>query len=103
MPDVSVISIGTLAANPDWGESEPVRTGHATTTLIQSPDANILVDPGLPARVLAARLGERASLAPDDITHVFLTSFHPDTRRGLLAFEPAARWSLREAREALLG
>lgn len=93
--DFSVISIGTLAANPLWGERDPVRTGHATTTLIRAGDTAILVDPGLPAPALAARLGERANLTPDDITHVFLTSFHPDVRRGLSLF-PDAPWLIHE-------
>lgn len=87
--DVKVISIGTLAANPLWGERQAVRTGHATSTLIVKGDARILVDPGLPGTVIAARLAERANISPADITHVFLTSFHPDMRRGLATFEEA--------------
>lgn len=100
--DVKVISIGTLAANPLWGERQPVRTGHATTTLITRGETRLLVDPGLPATVLAARLAERANLTPADITHVFLTSFHPDTRRGLAAFEEA-EWLIHEAEREGVG
>lgn len=99
--DVRVISIGTLAAHPLWGEREPVRTGHATTTLIRAGDRVILVDPGLPAPVIAARLLERAGLMPDRITHVFLTSFHPDTRRGIRAFDAATWWISEAEREAV--
>ena len=87
--DVRVISIGTLAANPLWGERQAVRTGHATTTLIVQGKMKLLVDPGLPGPMIAARLAERANLQPSDITHVFLTSFHPDARRGLEVFEDA--------------
>ena len=44
-----VISIGTLAAHPLWGEEHgQVRTGHATTTLVSTDAAQILVDPSLP-------------------------------------------------------
>ena len=75
--DVSVISIGALAANPLWGEREPVRTGHSTTTLVRTGDMVMLVDPGLPGEILGARLGERANLRPSDVTHVFLTCFRP--------------------------
>ena len=39
--DIRVISIGTLSANPLWGEREAVRTGHATTTLIQAGQRTI--------------------------------------------------------------
>lgn len=102
MADVKVISIGVLATNPMWGEKSPVRTGHATTTLIRADKANILVDPGLPGQAIAARLGERANLSPDAITHVFLTSFHPDARRGLGAF-PKAQWLMSEREREALG
>ena len=58
--DVRVISIGALAAHPLWDEREPARTGHATTSLIRTGKRVIVVDPGLPGAVLAARLSERA-------------------------------------------
>lgn len=102
MTDTRVISIGALAAHPLWNERAPVRTGHATTTLIRCRDAVILVDPGLPSEVVAARLGERAGIAPADVTHVFLTSFKPDTWRGVTAFEDAA-WLLYEPEREVVG
>lgn len=89
MIDVRVVSIGAMAANPLWNERTPVRTGHATTTLIRGDDRTILVDPGLPAPALAARLEERSGLRPDAITHVFLTAFKPETTRALPLFEKA--------------
>lgn len=85
-----VISIGTLAAHPLWNERNPVRTGHATTTLITAGESRILVDPSLPATALAARLHERSALRPNQITHVFLTSLDGDRRRCLDAFPAAA-------------
>lgn len=91
MNEVSVISIGAMSYNELWGERQPVRTGHATTTLIRAGDATILVDPGLPPTALAARLHERAGLHPGAITHVFLTSFRVDARRGLELFD-GAEW-----------
>lgn len=94
--DFKVISIGALPANPLWGERSPVRTGHATTTLVRSnavgeasKPVNILVDPGLPGPAMVARLGERTGLEPDAITHVFLTTFHPETRRAIEVFSDA--------------
>ncbi len=99
--DFKVISIGTLAANPLWGERAPARTGHATTTLITAGDKKILVDPGLPEQALVARLSERANLKPSDITHVFLTSFLPDARRSITAFDNATWWVSGEEREAI--
>ncbi|MBX3362043.1 MAG: MBL fold metallo-hydrolase [Phycisphaeraceae bacterium] len=90
--DVRIISIGALGAHPLWNEREPVRTGHATTTLIRTQGHTILVDPGLPEQALIARLRERSGLKPSDITHVFLTSFHPECRRALPAFTSAKWW-----------
>jgi len=90
-PTVRIISIGTLAANPLWEERVPVRTGHATTTLVETGDRRILIDPGLPGQIIAARLGERCNGAPADITDVVMTSYKPDMRRGVGAF-PGADW-----------
>jgi len=87
--DIRILSIGTLSAHPLWNERSPVRTGHSTTTLIQSGDAKIIVDPGLPPQAVEARLAERANLTPDQITHVFLTSFNPENRRALELFAQA--------------
>jgi glyoxylase-like metal-dependent hydrolase (beta-lactamase superfamily II) len=87
-----IISIGATDMHPLWGERVPVRTGHATTTLLISGSMRLLVDPGLPGSVLEARLSERANLKVSDITHVFLTSFQPDVRRGLPAFDGATWW-----------
>jgi len=88
-----VISIGTLASHPLRNEPENLRTGHATTSLVSAGNAQILVDPSLPLQVLAARLDERAGLKPDDVTHVYLTSFDRDRRRCLGAFAHAT-WLL---------
>jgi glyoxylase-like metal-dependent hydrolase (beta-lactamase superfamily II) len=97
----TVVSLGTLDANELWGERAAVRTGHATTTLITAGDARILVDPGLPKQVLAARLDERTGLTLASITHVFLTSFHPDGRRGLEALGDAQWWISEHERESI--
>ena len=100
--DLRVISIGTLAAHPLWGEKSQARTGHATTTLVHSGDRAILVDPGLPEQALLARLAERANLAPAAITDIFLTSFKPDVRRAIGAF-PAAQWWIHEVERETVG
>jgi len=91
-----VISIGTLAAHPLWGEERgAVRTGHATTTLVSTGSAQVLVDPSLPAAAMLARLGERSPVRADQITDVFLTTAGPDHMRALGAF-PDARWYVGE-------
>lgn len=100
--DIRVISIGTLPAHPLWNERGTVRTGHATTTLIRTGDAVILVDPGLPGPAIAARLAERAGLTPAQITHVFCTSFRPDVRRGIDAFTDAT-WLIGEQERETVG
>lgn len=86
-----IISIGTLAAHPLWEEKGEVRTSHPTTTLISAGDRHILVNPGLPAAILGARMGERTNIRPDQITHVFLTALSQDHYRALPAFE-GAEW-----------
>lgn len=96
-----IISIGALAAHPLWDEKTPVRTGHATTTLIRAGRKTIIVDPGLPAPVITARLGERAGIKPDAVTHVFLTSYKPETCRGIIAFERATWWISQVEREGV--
>ena len=96
-----IISIGTLSQNEFWGEKSPQRTPHATTTLIQTNGRMILVDPGLPPQVIAARLKERAGISADQITDVFLTNFRPAHRWGLPAFENADWWITEMEREGV--
>ena len=86
---LDIISIGTLSRNRLWNETEPVRTPHATTTLVRSGKRAILVDPGLPAPILAARLYERTGMRVDQIDTIFLTNFRPSHRGGLMAFAEA--------------
>lgn len=95
LPQFRIISIGTLDAHPLWNESTPVRTGHATTTLISAGDEHILVNPALPSQALAARMSERSPIPVDAVTAVFMTSFQSDHRRALRMFE-GARWLLHE-------
>jgi glyoxylase-like metal-dependent hydrolase (beta-lactamase superfamily II) len=99
--EARVVSIGTLASHPLWMERAEIRTGHATCTLIRSGKRVIVVDPGLPDRVMASRVNERAGIAVGDVTHVFLTSFQPDTSRGIGAFPHATWWVSEREREAV--
>jgi glyoxylase-like metal-dependent hydrolase (beta-lactamase superfamily II) len=95
MTRVDIISIGTLSRNRLWGENAAVRTPHATTTLIRTGKRHILVDPGLPAAAIGARLYERTGIRTDKIDTIFLTSFNPSHRAGLAAF-PHAKVLLHE-------
>ena len=97
-----VVSIGTLAAHPLWEETTPVRTGHATTTLVKSGGMALVIDPGLPRMALAARMSERTRVRPEAVTHVFLTSWTPDTSRGLELFDAATWWLHEPERDAAL-
>ncbi|BAM04289.1 MBL fold metallo-hydrolase [Phycisphaera mikurensis] len=98
-----VISIGALSTNELWPpEAEQPGAAHATTVLVRSGGKNILVDPGLPGRVVTARLAERSGLRPPDIDVVFLTNFRPSHRRGLEAF-PDAEWTLFEPEREAVG
>jgi glyoxylase-like metal-dependent hydrolase (beta-lactamase superfamily II) len=89
--EYSVISIGALSHNRLWSETSPVRTGHATTTLVTDGDRRILVDPSLPGVVMGARFNERTGKQLADVTDVFCTTLRPDHRRALPAM-PSARW-----------
>jgi glyoxylase-like metal-dependent hydrolase (beta-lactamase superfamily II) len=84
---LDIISIGTLSRNRLWNETEAKRTPHSTCSLIRVGKQAILVDPGLPAQIMTARLAERTGMSPDDIDAVFLTNFRPSHRAGMLAFE----------------
>jgi glyoxylase-like metal-dependent hydrolase (beta-lactamase superfamily II) len=86
---LDVISIGTLSRNRLWGETQNVRTPHATTTLIRAGRRAILVDPGLPPPAMNARLFERTGLRAEQIDAVFLTNFRPSHRAGLSVFAEA--------------
>jgi glyoxylase-like metal-dependent hydrolase (beta-lactamase superfamily II) len=92
MPQFRVISIGTLAANPLWGERAPAREAHATTTLIEAGDRLIIVNPSLPPQILLPRMQSRTSVSPDAITDVFLTSRDPSHYLGISLFDKAAWW-----------
>jgi glyoxylase-like metal-dependent hydrolase (beta-lactamase superfamily II) len=92
---VDIISIGALDRNRLWGETQPVRTAHATTTLVRTSNRAILIDPGLPAAALGARLFERTGMRPEQIDTVFLTSFRPEHRLGLPLFDKA-KWLVHE-------
>jgi len=87
-----VISIGALSHNRLWGESGPVRTAHATTTLVVADRRLILVDPSLPEPALAARFNERTGRSLGDVTDVFCTTLRPVHRRSIQACHHAAWW-----------
>ncbi len=89
--EYTIISIGTLSMNRLWGESTPVRTSHATTTLVTDGKLRLLVDPSLPATALAARFFERTGKSLDWVTDVFCTTLRPVHRRAIEAF-PSAKW-----------
>lgn len=100
--DFRVISIGALSHHPLWGESQPVRVAHATTTLIRSGERVILVDPGVPDAALKAQLDEHAGLKPESVTDIFLTNFRPAHRAGLRLFDHA-RWWISEMEREFIG
>ena len=75
-----------------WGESHPVRTSHATSTLVSDGKRHILVDPSLPATALGARYYERTGQKLEHVTDVFCTSLRPVHRRSIEAFAHARWW-----------
>ncbi len=97
-----VVSIGTLSHNPLWGEQEPVRAAHATTTLVRDGQTTVLVDPSLPGEALAQRLLERTGLKPAQVQAVFLTTWRPVHRGGLALFDHAD-WLVPQAELEAMG
>ena len=98
-----VISIGTLSRNLLWSEVAPVRTAHATVTLVCDEKRKILVDPSLPAQVLAARFNERTGANLAGITDVFCTTLRPAHRRGIEALGHARWWTAETELETYRG
>lgn len=92
---VDVLAIGSLRKNPYWSEKVVARNEYATATLVRSGDLVMVVDPGWPAEVLRAALYYRAGLAPEAVTHAFLTHFDPAHWCGIALFEKAV-WSMYE-------
>jgi len=86
-----VVSIGALSHNRLWGEAAPVRTAHATTTLVCEDKRMVLVDPSLPAAALSARFNERTGKHLSAVTDVFCTTLRPVHRRSIEAM-PKANW-----------
>lgn len=87
-----VVSVGALSHHRLWGEAAPVRTAHATTTLVSEANRLILVDPSLPGPALAARFNERTGRQLSDVTDVFCTTLRPVHRRSIGALGEAAWW-----------
>ena len=100
--DYRIISIGSLSQHELWGETASQRTAHATTTLVRSEKQVIVVDPGLPPQVVAARLKDRSGLSPEAVTMVFLTNFRPAHRWGISAFDQAD-WFISENEREQVG
>lgn len=96
-----VISIGTLGAHPLWNEKGAVREAHSTTTLIESGNRKIIVDPSLPPQILQPRMHSRTGVKCEEITDVFLTSKNPGQYRGITLFPNATWWMAAADREAL--
>lgn len=92
----NIVHIGTLACNPYWGESNPVREQCCTSTLIRAEGRTVLVDPGnLAADRMAEALFAYSGLKPEDVDTVFLTHFHTH-HSGALSLFPASTWMMSE-------
>jgi glyoxylase-like metal-dependent hydrolase (beta-lactamase superfamily II) len=103
-----VVNIGYLSMNKYWGETERVRAGTATCTLVASEGVRILVDPSPTGDLLAPMLFNRTGLRPEAIDLVYVTHYHADHYYGLDLFthamwcmaEPALHeWQPRSAEE----
>ena len=89
-----VVTIGNLARNRYWGESEDkaVRSTVCTCTVVQGDGFRLIVDPSLSnADEMFRELDRRTGLKPRDITAAFVTHEHGDHWFGLAHFSEA-RW-----------
>jgi len=100
--DYRIISIGALSRHELWSNGGAIRSAHSTCTLIRSDNKVILVDPGLPGRIIDARLQERAGITLKDVTDVFLTCFRPAHRWGLDGLDHA-NWYIGEVERESMG
>ena len=90
-----VITVGNLARNRTWGESEakPLRSTLCTCTVVQGEGFRLIVDPSEGnADDMARELDRRTGLKPREITAAFVTHRGGGRRRrphpGLLARAP---------------
>lgn len=76
------LTLGHLSRNKFWGESDAAQYHSvvATTTLVQTEEINILVDPTLPVEQTEALLQLHAGLGREDIHIVYATHYHGDHR-----------------------
>ena len=89
-----VITIGNLARNRYWSESDDkaVRSTVCTCTVVQGDGFRLIVDPSLSnADEMFRELDRRTGLKPRDITAAFVTHEHGDHWFGLAHFSEA-RW-----------
>ncbi|MEM7627637.1 MAG: MBL fold metallo-hydrolase [Planctomycetota bacterium] len=71
-------------------EPDGARRVAGTVVLVQSPEATIVADPGMVAdRALILEPLAAAGVAPEDVTHVFISHHHPDHTVNIALFPNA--------------
>lgn len=91
-PTWRIVTMGYLNHNKFRDRYGQARPPLCTTTLIETEEKRILVDPGCDEPdALAGMLDRRSGLKPDDIDMVFLTHFDVDHWAGIVLF-PKALW-----------
>ncbi len=96
-PTWRVIHIGYLNRNIYWGEDQVYRGQVCTTTLIETDNRRILVDPGLTSHEeFRTILFQRSGLRPEDIDTIFFTHFHLHHWQSHLLF-PKSVWLMSRA------
>ncbi|MBO5054750.1 MAG: MBL fold metallo-hydrolase [Lachnospiraceae bacterium] len=86
-----ILTIGCLTRNKFWGEpkEEGVRECLATSSVICTGEANIVVDPSMDPESFGQVLFNRSGLRPGDIDLVYCTHLHGDHFAGIELFEKA--------------
>lgn len=99
-----VATVGHLSRNKFWGEDEyccyhPVL---ATSTVIQTPYGNILVDPSQKGEEMQKSVFDCCGLKPEEIHIIYSTHFHNDHWLGVDAFPNAEFYMAKGDLESLM-
>jgi glyoxylase-like metal-dependent hydrolase (beta-lactamase superfamily II) len=96
---------GQLSRNKFWGEDETVfyHPVLATSTVVQTKNGNLLIDPSLDAPMMGDAVFNCCGIKPEDIHIIYSTHIHLDHWKGLEAFKTAKVFMAEEDARTLQG
>lgn len=99
-----IVTAGHLSRNKFWGESD-YDSNHpvlATSTVIQTKQGNILVDPSMPAEEMQRAVYHACGLRPEEINIIYSTHLHNDHWMGIEGFPNAEFYMAKGDYEGLM-